>query len=136
MVFKHRYQSQNDQFITDEAKIDFKGMKWHYEYELARARDIFMASWLAGSDVMSTTIQGIEAHIIEDWKDEQYKNDLKKANEELHSKEQECYDEDGFNSDKYNQFVIVNIIARWKAVNELLYRRNMAPQMAEYGVLD
>lgn len=85
--------------------------------------------------MMSNAIQGIEYHIIDEWKDDQYKKDINDANLRLQEAERECYDEEGRNYDQYNAHVVLNIMARWKAINQLLYRRNMAPQIAEQGVI-
>lgn len=139
MAYNKNYQPGKSagtmDYPGDEVKIDFKGMKFEYEFELAIARRVFITSWLQGTDMMSNAIQGIEYHIIDEWKDDEYKKDVENANKALQTADRECYDEEGRNTDQYNAFVILNIMARWKAINQLLYRRNMAPQIAEQGVI-
>jgi hypothetical protein len=124
------------QAIDDESKIDFKGMKFEYEYELAMTMRAFINAQVFGLDYLDRAMAIIENKIVDAYKDNRYNQEVAEANRKLKEKAASCSSKNGFNEDKYNQAVHENIMTRYKAINELLFRKNMAPQMAEYGVLD
>lgn len=122
--------------LDDESKIDFKGMKFEYEYELAMAMRAFINAQIFGLDYLDRAIAIIENKLVRAYKDDEYINTVISANNLMQQKIRSSYGKKGMDEEKYNHAVHENIMARYNAVNELLFRKNMAPQMAEYGVLD
>ncbi|MBM3304242.1 MAG: hypothetical protein FJY76_04025 [Candidatus Aenigmarchaeota archaeon] len=136
MTSPGQWRKNQQTAIDEESKVDFKGMKFEYEYELAMAMRAFINARIFGLDYLDSAMAIIENKIVDAYKDEQYSRDIEQANTMLSERRMLCRSKKGFDYDKYNQAVHDNIMARYKAVNELLFRKNMAPQLAEYGVLD
>ena len=136
MTSSKNWRANQQEAIDDESKIDFKGMKFEFEYQLAMSMRAFINARIFGLDFMDSSMDVIEGKLPDAYKDEQYKQELASAAAMLERTKITCKTKDGFDVDRYNQAIHDSIMLRWHAVNELLFRKHMAPQLAEYGVLD
>lgn len=136
MASSKDWRRNQQQSMDEESKIDFKGMKFEYEYEIAMTMRAFINAQVFGLDYLDRAMAIIENKIVDAYKDEKYIQEIREANERLKKAISRSVGKRGMDEDRYNLAVHENIMFRYKAINELLFRKNMAPQMAEYGVLD
>ena len=133
--WRKNQQKRHEEPIDEESKINFKGSVYEYEFELAMLQRAFINALLFGLDHMDMALIAIEHKLVEAYTDDKYKKDILEANRDLDAKTKKCKKKGGFDSDEYNRIVRENIMKRYHAFNELLFRKSMAPQLAEQGVI-
>lgn len=130
------WQGKHKDAFMEVAKINFQGMKLEYELEIAIARRQFILAAREGMDSMLRSLKMMETLLVRYYRDNEYIERIRDIDGRFELESKRCINQHGKDSDKMNMLIENHAYERWEAANELLFRRHLAPQIAEHGVLD